>query len=525
MASAATRGRPPETGASSPFASSATVTAFARVVEPDYLDWLSHVWPAAGCANPVRLRGTSITVDTSTGEVLHQVDTNDVPDGVIYKPCGNRRACECPSCAEVYRRDAFQVIRSGLVGGKGVPATVASHPAVFATFTAPSFGLVHSRRVKTHACADRSSCLCLALPCHARRDAGLCPHGRPLACYTRHAPGDPLTGQPLCPDCYDHDSHVVWNNAAGELWRRTKQAAERYLAHLARSRGIPFVWVPCGKGEYGEDKYRLVPPVRVSHGKAAEYQARGAVHFHALARLDGIDPDNPAAIVTPPPGFTAADLIAAIRYAAETVTFTTEPHPANLGGWVIGWGEQTDTRQVTMTGDGTVTDLMVAAYLAKYATKATEVTGHASRRLTSATIELHADPAGNHVQRLISAAWLLGTATGPMYGKDHNWDSLRHWAHMLGFGGHFLTKARRYSVTFRALRDARALHRRLQFLAEHGTPEQCQDDVDAQTIIVINGLSYDGSGWKTTGDALLANTAADLARRRQQAGREETRGS
>ena len=31
---------------------------------------------------------------------------------------------------------------------------------------------------------------------------------------------------------------------------------------------------------------------------------------------------------------------------------------------------------------------------------------------------------------------------------------------MLGFGGHFLTKARRYSVTFTALRQARVTYRR-----------------------------------------------------------------
>ena len=504
MTFTAQRGRPPETGASFPFASAAAETAFARAAQSDYLDWLSHVWPAAGCTNPVRLRGTSTTIDTVTGEILRQVVTAALPDGVIYKPCGNRRACECPSCAETYRRDAFQVIRSGLTGGKGVPGSVSAHPAVFATFTAPSFGMVHSRRIKTHACADRSHCLCLALPCHARRDAGTCPHGRPLACYTRHAPGDLLTGQPLCPDCYDHDSHVVWNNTAGELWRRTKQAAERHLNAIARQLGLP--------------------PVRLAHGKAAEYQARGAVHFHVLIRLDGTDPADPAAIVAPPDGLTAADLIAAIRHAARAVTFATEPHPVRPGGWVIGWGEQTDIRAVTMTGDGTVTDLMVAAYLAKYATKGTEITGHASRRLTPATIELHADPAGTHVQRLINAAWLLGKADSLMYGKDHGWSSLRHWAHMLGFGGHFLTKARRYSVTFRALREARAIFRRLQTLTPDSSPEQCQDDIDPETVLVINGLSYDGSGWKTTGDALLANTAADLARSRQQTAREETSG-
>jgi hypothetical protein len=431
------------------------------------------------------------------------VVTDVLPDGVIYKPCGNRRACECPSCAETYRRDAFHVIRAGLAGGKGVPDSVSAHPAVFATFTAPSFGLVHSRVIKTHACADRSHCTCLAFSCHARRDAGTCPHGRLLACYSRHAPGDLEVGQPLCPDCYDYDSHVVWNNAAGELWRRTKQATERKLNAIARKRGLP--------------------QVRLTHGKAAEYQARGAVHFHVLVRLDGIDPDNPAAIVTPPPGLTAVDLIAAIRHAADAVVFSTEPHPARPGGWAISWGEQIDVRAVTMTSEGTVTDLMVAAYLAKYATKGTEITGHASRRLTPATIELYADPEGTHIQRIINAAWLLGKANGLMYGHDHGWESLRHWAHMLGFGGHFLTKARRYSVTFRALRDARALFRRLQALANDGSLEQCHEDIDTETVLVINGLSYDGSGWKTTGDALLANTAADQARCRRETAHEETR--
>jgi hypothetical protein len=34
-------------------------------------------------------------------------------------------------------------------------------------------------------------------------------------------------------------------------------------------------------------------------------------------------------------------------------------------------------------------------------------------------------------------------------------------------------------------------------------------------------LSYAGTGWRTFGDALLANTAADQARKRREAGREE----
>ncbi len=63
-----------------------------------------------------------------------------MPDGAIYKACGNRRASVCPACARTYQYDAYQLLRAGLSGGKGVPETVATHPAVFVTLTAPSFG-------------------------------------------------------------------------------------------------------------------------------------------------------------------------------------------------------------------------------------------------------------------------------------------------------------------------------------------------------------------------------------------------
>jgi hypothetical protein len=507
------RGRSSASGAVPPCAAE---TAFTRAASGDYFAWLDHIWPAAGCTSPVRLRGIIRHIDTTTGELLRDISTGDLPDGLIYKACGNRRTTVCPSCAETYRQDAYQVVRSGLTGGHGVPGQVAAHPAVFATFTAPSFGSVHTRIVRACACADKAHCTCRSHPCHARRDLGSCPHGRPRSCYTRHRPGDPQIGQPLCLDCYDHDGHVVWNNAAGELWRRTKQAIERYLGQLARRRGVPPIRVPIG-----DDRYRLVDPVRVSHGKAAEYQARGAVHFHALLRLDGYDPFNPDQLLAPPAQLTAADLEDAARHAAAAIGFRTEPHPARSGGWLLGWGTELDARTITLPGTSPVTDAMVARYLAKYATKGTEITGHNSRRLDAATISTYADPAGTHVQRLIHAAWTLGEADGPMYGKHHGWDSLRQWAHMLGFGGHFLTTGRRYSITFQALRDARITYQRAQSTGPGYGPPRSQDDVDNQTTLILNRLTYAGTGWQTSGDALLASTAADQARRRRQAARDE----
>jgi hypothetical protein len=269
---------------------------FAGIHSAGFAAWLGHVWHAAACSRPVRLRGEIRHIDIVTGELARTVPTIGMPDGVIYKPCGNRRITVCPGCAETYRRDAYHLIRAGLIGGKGITPAVATHPAVFVTFTAPSFGPVHSRPVRQHTCIDPSRCQCRPQPCHARRNPGRCPHGRHDSCFTRHRRDDSKLGQPLCPDCYDYPAHVIWNNQAGELWRRTKQAIERHLGQLARRRGVPPIRVPCGNG-----KYRLVDPVRVAHGKAAEYQARGAVHFHALLRLDGYDPADPDRLLAPPP--------------------------------------------------------------------------------------------------------------------------------------------------------------------------------------------------------------------------------
>ncbi len=480
---------------------------FAGLHSAGYDAWLDHVWHAAACTRPIRLRGDIKHIDPATGELLRTIPTIGMPDGVIYKPCGNRRATTCPGCAETYRRDAYQLIRAGLTGGKGVTPAVATHPAVFVTLTAPSFGPVHSRPVRQHTCPDKSRCTCRPGPCHARRDAATCQHGRPAACFTRHRREDPELGQPLCPDCYDYAAHVVWNNSAGELWRRTKQAIERHLGQLARRRGIPPIRVPRGNGTY-----RLVDPIRVAHGKAAEYQARGAVHFHALLRLDGYDPADPDRLL-PPPGITIADLDDATRWAADAISYRTAPHPAQPGGWTIGWGTEIDIRVITMTGTGTVTDLAVASYLAKYSTKGTEPAGHASARITTETIDLYADPGGTHPERLIDACWTLGAYPG--------YASLRRWAHMLGFGGHFLTKARRYSLTFRDLRAARVTYRRSQDTGpEHG-PIRTADHTGEETVLVVGTFTYTGTGWKTSGDALLANTAADQARKRRQAGRDE----
>src|SRR5215471_7893134 len=157
--------------------------------DPDYFGWIDHVSSAAGCSHPIRLAGSIDTVDKATGLTIGRISTESMPDGVIYKNCGNRRASVCPSCSTLYRRDAYQVIRTGLTGGKGVPATITDHCAVFATFTAPGFGPVHTRRTSKTG---------QQLPCRPRREPELCPHGIDLRCHRIHASGEKILGLPLC---------------------------------------------------------------------------------------------------------------------------------------------------------------------------------------------------------------------------------------------------------------------------------------------------------------------------------------
>ncbi|MDX3110586.1 replication initiator [Nonomuraea angiospora] len=170
----------------------------ARLNHPDYDRWANQIKRTGGCRQPIHLRGKVDHYDPATGHLLHRYTTRTEPDGILRVPCKTRRASRCPACAETYRADTYHLIRAGLVGGKGVPETVTTHPTLFVTLTAPSFGAVHTRREHNRK----------AQPCHARRNATTCPHGRVMSCNARHGKDDPRLGEPLCPDCYDYTGSV-----------------------------------------------------------------------------------------------------------------------------------------------------------------------------------------------------------------------------------------------------------------------------------------------------------------------------
>jgi hypothetical protein len=195
---------------------------YARANKPGLGVWLAQAARLKGCTRPVRLKGTVTTKD-SAGTVLSVFNTDDLPDQVLYKPCGTRFASLCKPCSDTYKWDTYQLIRAGLSGGKGVPDTAVRHPAVFPTFTAPSFGPVHSRVLDVGSGK--------AKPCRPRRDKPICPHGRPMFCPHSHRDNDPRIGQPLCLDCYDHDHQVVWNHYVPKLWDRTIVRLRRLVTY------------------------------------------------------------------------------------------------------------------------------------------------------------------------------------------------------------------------------------------------------------------------------------------------------
>jgi Replication initiator protein, pSAM2 len=199
-------------------------------------------------------------------------------------------------------------------------------------------------------------------------------------------------------------------------------------------------------------------------------------------------------------------LAGVIRAVARNVWFATVSHPARPKGWDITWGTQVDPRVVRLTDDGEITDIAVASYLAKYATKSTEPVGVPPGRITADTASVYAKPR-THQERLIAACLRLGGHT------HQDFRALRRWAHMLGYRGHFATKSRRYSTTMRALRAARRNWQRRQHpVARH------QGD---KSVLTFTDLQWAGRGWRTTGDALLALSAAARAREHRRIAREE----
>ncbi|MFF7095429.1 replication initiator [Streptomyces rubradiris] len=413
-----------------------------------------------GCERPVRMEGHRLDVHATTGEIVREITDRDLPAGQLLIRCNNRRATRCATCAETYRKDTFHLVTAGLSGGKGIGPVVARHPRVFATFTAPSFGPVHNR-----------------------------PAGGRCRCGRTHAEDDPALGTPLDPERYDYRAAVFWNAHAGALWGRFTTYLRQQIATRA-----------------GLTRSATRDCVRVSYAKVAEYQRRGAVHFHAVIRLDG-----PGGAEDDPPAWATTELLTdAIRSAAR---LAETPGPVVDGrAYAFRFGDQLDIRPIRsadFAGTSELSSRAVAAYIAKYATKGAETAGTLDRPVRNPITDLIGSGVTDHARRMILTCWHLGAL------PELEALRLRKWAHMLGFRGHFSTKSRTYSVTLGALRQERADHN--EALARARAAEAGHPLPDPDTVLVLSHWRFAGTGlttaeaWLSTSRATATSTEGDLA--------------
>ena len=443
-----------------------------RATSPDFEQWWARLAKSGFCGSPVHLVGH---------------DEAHRPVQVMGR-CKNRRAAVCPSCSALYAGDTWQLVHAGIAGGHhGLPPTIATHPMVFATLTAPSFGTVHSLNRDPIGGAPR--------PCHPVGTRDRCGHRRSAGCTVTHDPGDESVGQPLCPDCYDYISHVLFTWHAPALWHRFTIKLRRAVAKRL--------------SQLGENP----KAVRVSYVKVVELQRRAVPHFHAVVRLDGTaDPGSPPE--PPETALTVGDLAALVVQAITAVRLTV---PAPAGTVHLRFGPQTDVQPLQTTLDTTdrtdgqeparLSGRRVAAYLAKYVTKSVADFGLGARRISDQAIsEL---PVNDHIRRILQA--IVEVAELP----DHH--AMVTWLHTLGYRGHITSKTRQYSTTMGALLAHREAWRQQQHPAEAGdNGEDAGTDHNAPSE-----WRFAGYGHANYGDRLLAISAAARAAEIRRVGRDE----
>ncbi len=188
-------------------------------------------------------------------------------------------------------------------------------------------------------------------------------------------------------------------------------------------------------------------------------------------RLDG--PDGAA------PNVDLEDLASAIRVGHS------QTDVADGDGRRIGWGHQLDVKII----GAHIGRERLAGYFAKYATKSSDAKGLLGSRIRNEA-QLACLPVNDHLARLVRTSWSLANRY-PESGLDR-------WAHQFGFRGHFLTKSRSWSTTFKALRQRRAdYHAEAQRQAWEALAPTAQ-------LVIESHWEFAGTGYRSAAEAELA---------------------
>ncbi len=233
-------------------------------------------------------------------------------------------------------------------------------------------------------------------------------------------------------------------------------------------------------------------------------QARGVAHFHALMRLDGVDPLDP----TPSrhrPAPRPSPCSPTPSAAPPHTRFRSLPHPDQPDGWLIEWGTQLDLRPVGTPSTERSPRPPLPGTSPSTPPKAQKPP--ATRRHASpATVNRYANQ-HTHAGRLVDACWRLGRQRRT---------ELRGSTPL---GTHARLRRPLLHQEPPVLHHPQSPQTRRQ-LATRPARSRPHPDMsahhDLETTLIVGNFTYAGTGWKTIGDALLANTAAAKAREHRQ---------
>jgi hypothetical protein len=255
--------------------------------------------------------------------------------------------------------------------------------------------------------------------------------------------------------------------------------------------------------------------LRIEYVKVAEFQKRGAAHFHCLVRFDGRAASGEYGAMRYSGPWSEYTLKRAIRIASRRIVLMAPPVQPGQADIAIRFGRQLDVRSVHGGSADILDHSRVARYLAKYTVKSCD------------DVELENPSAGLrvHLAELRSQARSVWQESSLGYGgsgSTNPYAMILKWAKSFGFRGHFMTKSRIYSTTFSALRCARAAYRRAETSVEDESfcsAGQLNFDEETDTI-VVNRYEFVKSGWDSSDESALANAAANAAREWRQHGSE-----
>jgi predicted DNA-binding protein with PD1-like motif len=396
-----------------------------------------------------------------------------------------------------------------------------------------------------------------------------------LACSARHAADDPCLGEPLCPACFDYDGAVVWNNLLGELWRRTTIYLPRQLAAFTgmtqkrlhelvrvsyirvaeyQHRGLvhvhPLIRLDRRMPGYRDGEVR--PPDRRFTVQVLEDALRATVEAVSVGVPDELD----AGTVRWGHQLDVQQLIGddeqrrrRASYLAKYSTKSTEQaggllHRVHRGevehvhvraylrvafelhdrvseaigaDEPVGWVSRPRPAPATSSDprDLVLRVLEAMSHGERVLVRlqdGTEHVGQITRRAQDGLVLDTGQTVAMAEVRAITAAPL------PAPKRDRRDRRLAACAHTFGFRGHCLTKSRRWSTTFKELRQARGDHVRERLLA--GSDPAQRELAQLADAERITAFEFVGVGHLTTADAWLAAQAAARARENRELARE-----